>query len=84
MYSHTFRHKKVGLVNLKCASFLRLFVVYFIRLQPCLVTVGERFSKTFLAPHLHLTCIFRVPFSVRCTEPSSMVSFGGEMTLFCL
>jgi hypothetical protein len=61
-----------------------LFVVCFVRLQPCLVMLGERFSKTFLAPHLHVMCIFRVPFFVRCMEPFSMVSFGGELTLFCL
>ena len=76
-----FLGKKGRLSNLKYVSFI---LYYFMRLQPCLVIVEVWFSKTVFAPHLHLTWILWVPFSVLCTEPFRITSFAGQETLFLL
>ena len=76
-----FLGKKGRLSNLKYVSFIPC---YFMRLQPCLVIVEVWFSKTVFAPHLHLTWILWVPFSVLCTEPFRITSFAGQETLFLL
>lgn len=55
---------------------------YVSRLQPCLVTASDLFSKTVFSPHLQVAWIFMVPLSVLCTEPFMTTSFGWQLTLF--